>query len=43
MATSNQNPKYIETVTKILKNDGFLSLYKGWQPPMAGSVLFRSL
>lgn len=33
----------ISTLTKVVKTDGFLGLYRGLLPPLAGSIFFRSV
>jgi len=43
MATKQSNPRYVETIAKVMRNEGPTGFYKGWAPPFAGSIIFRSL
>ena len=42
MAGSKGGPGYFTTINKVYKIDGFTGFYRGWVPPMIGSILFRS-
>ena len=41
-STGIKAPGYIETITKVYSSEGLVGFYRGWMPPFAGSVIFRS-
>lgn len=44
MASSSGGPTYIQTIKKIYQTEnGLRGFYRGWFPPLVGSIIFRSL
>ena len=45
MQTQSQHIKsgYIDTVLKVLKHEGPVGFYRGWVPPLIGSIIYRSV
>ena len=42
--SKSKGPSYIETIKKVYKTEnGLRGFYKGWFPPLCGSIIFRSL